>query len=97
VAGKRYVRIDTSVDCDSQDFRAFRVVDILFIAVYLSIPLIWLALLLAQRDILNPASTTGSDKKLVLFLRDQDQHLRPLRFLFNSYSPACFYLEVIEM
>jgi hypothetical protein len=97
VAGKRYVRIDTSVDCDSQDFRVFRFVDILFITAYLSIPLIWLALLLSRRDSLNPAPTTGSDNKLALFLRDQDEKLLPLRFLFNSYFPACYFLEVLEM
>jgi hypothetical protein len=97
VADKFYVRIDTSVDCDSREFRTFRVVDAFFIAAYLSTPLIWLALLLSKRESLNPAPTTGSDKKLALFLRDQDHELRPLKFLFGSYAPFFFFLEVVEM
>ena len=97
VAGKHYLRIDTSVDCDSAEFKAFRVVDGLFISAYLSTPLVWLALLLTHRDSLNPPPSTGSDEKLALFLRDQDQSLGPLRFLFGSYRPCFFFMEVIEM
>jgi hypothetical protein len=97
VADKHYLRIDTSVDCDSQDFKAFRIVDSLFITAYLSTPLVWLVLLVFKRESLNPAPTTGSDKNLALFLRDQDQQLRPLRFLFGAYRPFYFFLEVVEM
>jgi hypothetical protein len=97
VAGKSYLRVDTSVDCDSSDFRSFRVVDTLFLVAYLSTPLIWLALLLAKRKSLNPAPTTGADKKLALFLRDQNEMLKPLRFLFSSYTPFFFFVEVVEM
>jgi hypothetical protein len=97
VAGKSYVRIDTSVDCESSEFRTFRVVDAFFITAYLSIPLTWLAFLLARRESLNPAPTTGSDKKLALFRRDQDRDLIPLKFLFAAYKPFFFFLEVVEM
>jgi hypothetical protein len=97
VAGRSYLRIDTSIDCDSDEFKVFRVVDGLFIAAYLATPLVWLALLLAQRRGLNPAPTTGSDKKLALFLRDHNPALAPLRFLFSAYRPQVYFMEVVEM
>jgi hypothetical protein len=97
IAGKSYLRIDTSIDCDSDAYAAFMLVDGLFITVYLSIPLVWMLLLYANRGRLNPSSVTGSDKKHALFLRDNDQGLFPLRFLFASYKPEFYFAEVIEM
>jgi hypothetical protein len=97
VAGQRYLRIDTSVDCDSQEFKAFHVVDSLLITAYLSTPLLWLVLLFSHRESLNPPSTTGSDRRLAVFLRDQDHNVVLLRFLFDSYRTDYFFMEVIEM
>jgi hypothetical protein len=94
---KHYLRIDTSIDCDSKEYKLFRVVDGLFIAAYLATPLLWFALLAAHRDSLDPAPSSGSDKTLALFVRDQDPTLRPLRFLFGAYRPSMFYMEVVEM
>jgi hypothetical protein len=53
--------------------------------------------LLSRRERLNPAPTTGTDKRLSLFLRDQDEGLRSLRFLFGAYQPSVFFMEVVEM
>jgi hypothetical protein len=101
VADKRYLRVDTSIDCDSQEFKSFLVVNSLFITAYLSTPLIWLALLLFKRESLNPSDQRtdggGSDKKLSLFLRDQDKGIRPLFFLVGPYRQIYFFFEVIEM
>jgi hypothetical protein len=97
VADKRYLRIDTSIDCDSAQFRLFTIVDVLFIFLYLSIPLVWLVLLALHRKRLNPASATGRDKKHALFLRDSDEGLAPLRFLFASYRPSFYFAECFEM
>lgn len=97
VAERCYLRIDTSIDCDSDQFKAFVLVDVIFIAVYLSIPLVWLVLLSKYRERLNPAPVTGSDQRHALFLRDNDEELRHLRFLFASYKPSFFFAECIEM
>jgi hypothetical protein len=97
IANRSYLRIDTSIDCDSHEFKAFRVINGLFLLAYLSTPLVWLFLLVARRHRLNPAPTTGSDKRLALFVRAQDEGLRPLRFLFGAYEPSMFYMEIIEM
>jgi hypothetical protein len=97
IAKKHYLRIDTSIDCDSKEFQIFRMVDGLFIIAYLATPLLWFVILAALRDSLDPAPTSGSDKKLALFLRDQNPSLRPLRFLFGAYRPPMFFMEVVEM
>ena len=97
IANRSYLRIDTSILYDSEHFRFFRFVDGLFIVAYLATPLVWLSLLLSRRRSLDPARTTGSDKRLALFLRDQDQNLRPLYFLFCAYRPNPFFMEVVEM
>jgi hypothetical protein len=97
IAKKRYLRIDTSIDCDTAQFRMFTVLDSLFIAFYMAIPLLWLTLLWLNRDRLNPSSTAGSDKKHALFLRDNDEGLVPLRFLFAAYKPSFYFAETVEM
>jgi hypothetical protein len=97
VAGKLYLRIDTSISCETSNFTIFKLVDGLFISVYMAIPLMWLVLLMGNRRILNPPEATGSDKHLALFLRDHDEDLNPLRFLFAIYKPSFYFAEVIEM
>jgi hypothetical protein len=91
---ERYLRVDTSIDCSSSDFRTFRVVNGLFIFVYLSIPLLWAVLLYLARDRLNPRT---SDRRLAYFLRDNDLSLAPIRFLFSVYKPNVYYFESFEM
>ena len=94
VAGKRVLKIDTSLDCESPQHQAFRVLDGTFIGVYLGIPLLWLILLCQRRSDLNPNT---SDTRLKYFLRDSNAALNPIRFLFDVYKPQYFYLEVVEM
>jgi hypothetical protein len=97
VAGGSYLRIDTSIDCDSPEFRSFRAVNGLFATAYLTMPLVWLALLCVHREQLNPLQSTRADRKLVIFLRDHNDALAPLRFLFGAYRPPVFFMEVAEM
>jgi hypothetical protein len=97
VAQKRYLRIDTSVDCDSNEYQLFKIVDGAFIAVYLATPLLWFYLLFVNRDRLNPAHTAGLDTAHSIFVRDMDSGLSPLRFLFSVYKPKFFFAECIEM
>jgi hypothetical protein len=97
VAGKSYLRVDTSIDCDSAQFKQFAVVDGLLIVAYLSIPLVWYALLSSKREALCPASAVAGDNKHALFMRNNDLRLAPLQFLFASYKPTHFFVECIEM
>jgi hypothetical protein len=97
IADKHYLRIDTSIDCDSKEFKTFEILDGLFITVYLSIPLVWLALLSTNRHRLNPKHSSNKDVKHALFVRDNDQGLSALRFLFAAYKPQYFYAECVEM
>ena len=72
----------------------FRLLDGFFIVLYLGIPALWLLLLCRRRAELNPAP---NDLRFALFLRDRNNSLKPLRFLFDAYLPEYFYFEVVEM
>ena len=51
------MRYDTSIDCDAEKYKSFLALDILLIAVYQSIPLVWFVLLWRHRKHLNPEPT----------------------------------------
>jgi len=106
IAEGSYVRIDTSIDCNSDEFKTFLVLDILFIAIYLATPLVWFALLFRERKRLNPLAGAAACEsggrhaevlELALGKRDSDTSLLPLRFLFSAYQPSFYYMECVEM
>jgi nitrate reductase NapE component len=55
--GMRYLKIDTSIDCDSSEYMAFMLFDILAICLYMAVPLYWALLLRRHIIILNPPAT----------------------------------------
>jgi hypothetical protein len=48
--GASYLRIDTSIDCNTESYRRFVFIDVALIILYQSIPLIWLYLLYSVKD-----------------------------------------------
>jgi hypothetical protein len=49
------------------------------------------------RDKLNPPTAPNTSLETITTLRDQDQTLAPLRFLFVPYLPRFYFWEVIEL
>ena len=94
VADGRYLRVDTSIDCDAADYQSFLIMNVMFILLYLSIPLVWLVLLRSYRHQLNPKI---SNRKNLIDSRKEDPRLRPLAFLFSVYEPRLYLWEVFEM
>lgn len=94
VADRSYLRVDTSVDCTSGSYGVFRVFDALFIVIYMTVPIVWLVLLTRLRAELNPAP---DHMKLSCYLRDNNDDLLPIRFLFSPYLPCFYYFEPLEM
>jgi serine/threonine protein kinase len=94
VAGGKFLRMDTSVDCDSPEFRSFRVVDACLISVYLSIVVFWLAILLKNRKLMNPWLT---DEARSVYLRNMDPKLAAFSFLFQVYRVDYYAFECAEM
>jgi len=86
----------TGIDCNDADYKKFRVVVVLFIFVYQSIPMSWMILLYQARAQLDP-STSGNDHRLALHVRDNDHSLDAIRFLFNDYRCEKWWFEVAEM
>jgi hypothetical protein len=94
VSGKRYVRTDTLIECDGKKYNLFAVWNIIFLGLYLIIPLIWLRMLHAEEPLLKPKS---SEESVTKYYRDNEPKLAPLRFLFDPYKARYYYFEVIEM
>ena len=94
VAEGSFLRVDTSINCESSKFQAFRVVDALLITVYLSIVLFWLVILLKHRKHMNPWL---SDEARSLYLRNKDPKLASFSFLFQVYRIDYYAFECAEM
>jgi hypothetical protein len=94
--GDSFLRVDTSIDCNGEDYLKFRNYMFYVIALYQMIPVLWLVLLLNKRCKINPA-VSATDPKLALYIRDKDAALSPIRFLFDSYTVQKWWFEVAEM
>jgi hypothetical protein len=78
------LRADTVINCRSQSYLAFKASVIVFILVYLSVPVLWYALLVKNKSALDPP-TSNNDEQLQLFIRDNDASLSTFKFLFKDY------------
>ena len=88
IDGSRYIREDTSVGCESSDFKRFKAFAGIFIAAYLCLPLVWALLIYRVRHQLDPIT-----RDYATFGRDTDA----LRFLLSDYRQGCEYTECVEM
>lgn len=89
------IRSDTSMDCESASHQDFVAADSVLIALYLLAPVVWLGLLLRHKHHLNPSGV--ADNRQAVRIRQYNEGLAPLRFLFESYRPQLFYWETVEM
>jgi hypothetical protein len=94
IGGNDFLRTDTNVDCNSSSYETFKVIDVFLILIYMSTPVLWMAILYYYRDRLNPNT---NDKRLARFLRSEDKELASYRFLFEPYQTQYYYFEVLEM
>jgi hypothetical protein len=93
-----YLRVDTSVDCNSDDYIVFKSIDILFFCLYQLIPVTWMILLYQVRDMLYvPTNRSHQEVELALNDRDANPKLSYLRFLFKDYKGDKWWFEVAEM
>ena len=96
----RYLHADTSIDCATREYAKFASDIKWFLALYLSIPLVYFALLSRVSDRLHaPTSRSGSEHEMgaketqtsmveeaALRLQEaSDPELRPLKFLYKGY------------
>ena len=92
----RYLRVDTAIDCNSDEYKRFRAICACFIVIYQLVPVVWMSLLFRQRHHLNPSPST-QDTVTALFIRDHNAELAPLRFLFNDLCIDRWWFEVGDM
>jgi hypothetical protein len=95
-SGETFLREHTVIECDSDEYKHFRIVLILFIIAYQAIPLFWITQLYMSRRELDPV-TSNHDENLALYIRDHNEQLSPLKFLFVDYRCSKWWFEVVEM
>jgi len=93
--GAEFLIADLSIECNSAKHRAVELFAGFMIIVYpIGIPLVFLALLATKRDRINPRA----DSELLAYSqRAADATLSPLRILFDSYRPAVWWFEVLDL
>jgi hypothetical protein len=94
IAGDTYLRLDTSIDCNSARYAAFKFLDALFILGWMAVPLIWLVILCRKRHRLNPAT---ADRAQALRMQRADKGLNASEFLWMEYEPVFYYWEAVEI
>ena len=85
--GESFLRVDSNINCDSPDYRAFLVADVFFVLIFMSLPLLWWVLLWRERESLNP---NGMRELTALRNRENNTELLHLAFLFSDYRPQCW-------
>ena len=95
IADSEYLRTDTSIDCKSTRFSAFKVLDLILILTWISVPLIWLSILYRKRHRLNPIQAV--DLSHALRLQRADKGLNASSFLWEDYQPKFYYWEALEI
>jgi hypothetical protein len=95
-SNKMYLRSDTSIDCKSDGYIAFKVVVGMFVALYQLVPIAWMFLLYQNKGALNPHSL-NHDEKLATYIRDSNTELAHLRFLFVDYKCDKWWFEIADM
>ena len=95
VAGNNFLRSDTTIDCNSARYTAFKVLDIILILSWMSVPLIWLSILYRKRQRLNPSNAV--DMTHALRLQREDKGLNASAFLWMEYQPKYYYWEAVEI
>ena len=86
----RYLRVDTSVNCETDAFTQFAVLDSIFLVVYISIPILWLSLLWRKRVRLMSYANFASFRVQSNNMEKKNiDGLWTYSFLFSAYKPTC--------
>ena len=94
----RYLYADSSIDCDTPEYDNFVGNIAWLLALYLIIPLVYLALLYRVSDRLRGSVGADGDEQQKSFeeaarrlQEGSDPELRPLEFLYKGYRPQYWY------
>lgn len=79
-----FVIVDTSISCISNSYGQFRMIDAILIVFYQGIVAGYLVLLYTFRHKLNPMKHVDFDSNKALALRDSDDSIVFLKFLFKD-------------
>lgn len=92
--GRRRLRADYSIDCDSPQYHGFLGYTTIMLIVYpLGITLITACLLFVNRLAIHPPKTTTT---MAIQQRSDNERLRAFGFLFAPYKPEYWWFEMFE-
>lgn len=84
--GKKYLRADYSIDCDTSKHEGLRIYAGLMVVLYpVGIPAMYAFLLFRNRTVLQDAD-----------MREREVSVKPISDLWKQYKPSQFHYEVIE-
>ena len=94
--GVRYLRADSSIDCDSPEYGGFVWLLRCLLAVYLCVPMAYLGLLYRVSNRLYTPAKDGDtqnniDAAAQRLREESDPELRPLKFLYKGYCRQYWY------
>jgi len=90
-----YLRVDTSIDCDTKYYIARRNAISVLLFGYLSVPLVWMRFLYRKKEWLTPGPSEHYESAKLR--RDEHTGVYPLKFLYQPYKMEYFGFEVIEL
>ncbi|KAG5175700.1 pectin lyase fold/virulence factor [Tribonema minus] len=92
--GKRFLRADYAIECDTATYDAYRIYAAIMVLVYpVGIPALYMAALWWQRSAIKevPEAADGEDAEVA-----DNVHLASLGFLWQPYRRQFWYWEVVE-
>lgn len=93
--GSSFLAIDLSKRCDTPTHAGFVIYGSLMVVFVTGGTItVFAVLLYRSRHLINPVA---KDSRTKMRLREANDSLRPIRFLFNDYNPSAWWCEVVEM
>ena len=94
---RRLLLADLAIDCDSDRYKSFFVINLALTLFTQLIPLGYLFVLFRKRHLLHPPSKRSPQSQLrERQKREREHELAPISFLFTHYELGWWYYEVIE-
>jgi len=92
-----FLRVDSSIDCNSKEHKQFVLLDLAMITVYVFIIFSYVILLYVHRERINPSAPSDGHQIKPIQLRDKDPSISHLRFLVSDLRCETWPHEVIDM
>ena len=88
------MRAQPTEKCYGEFYDTFKLLDIIFLVIYMSIPLLYFVLLFRLRQNIMTQDAVSLELR---HASRYDQKLRPIRFLIRAYKRDYYWMDVVDM